>query len=68
MDDSEAAKYYYSPPLYQLSYCKILWGQSLMMIELMTLGLLDPRSNQLSYKGLSNIIKLGNIVLFSNWN
>ena len=68
MDDSEAAKHYYSPPLYQLSYCKILWGITLDEDRLMTLGLLDPRSNQLSYKGLSNIMKLGNLVLFSNWN
>jgi hypothetical protein len=42
---------YYSPPLYQLSYREIEWLPS-MRIELTTLGLLDPRSNQLSYEGL----------------
>ena len=67
MDDSEDAKPYYSPP-YQLSYRKILWGITLDKDRLMTLGLLDPRSNQLSYKVLSNIMKLGNLVHFSNWN
>ena len=42
----------YSPPLYQLSYREIGMLPS-MRIELTTLGLLDPRSNQLSYEGYS---------------
>ena len=44
----------YSPPLYQLSYREIGMLPS-MRIELTTLGLLDPRSNQLSYEGLSDV-------------
>ena len=43
---------HYSPSLYQLSYQEILPS---MRIELTTLGLLDPRSNQLSYEGLHAI-------------
>ena len=40
----------------------------LMRIDLMTLGLLDPHSNQLSYKGLCNMIKLGELKIFAKWN
>ncbi len=41
----------YSPPLYQLSYPEIFGVLPSMRIKLTTLGLLDPRSNQLSYEG-----------------
>ena len=40
---------YYSLPLYQLSYRETV---SSMGLEPTTLGLLDPRSNQLSYEDL----------------
>ena len=42
---------YYSPPLYQLSYHEWVYAIPSVGIEPTTLGLLDPRSNQLSYEG-----------------
>jgi hypothetical protein len=45
----------YSPLSYQLSYCKIVWGATLDEGQTQHLDLLDPCSNWLRYKGLSNI-------------
>eukprot|EP00956_Cyclotella_meneghiniana_P011692 scaffold16470_cov61-Cyclotella_meneghiniana.AAC.3 len=45
--DRQITVYNYSLPLYQLSYRE---GISSMGLEPTTLGLLDPRSNQLSYE------------------
>ncbi len=47
---------------------EILWGVTLNEDWLKTLGSLDPRSNQLSNKGLSNINKLGELKFLANRN
>ena len=60
---NQAVMHYYSPPLYQLSYRE--QGIPSMRIELTTLGLLDPRSNQLSYEGLHYFSRGGTQIMLN---